>query len=106
MHDYTDIKIKYGSSVSQTLDQPVMILDFWEFQDLGLAVGVLFLGTLTSEWVTTTIGLFVVGVILPFIKKEYPKGIILHWPYRHLGMSLPGFINPRVSHGKKRKYSD
>jgi len=46
--------------------------------------------------------LLLVLIAVPAIKKSNNRGIFLHWPYRHLRVSLPGLLNPRG----RRKYSD
>jgi len=46
--------------------------------------------------------LVIVLGIGPFVRKRNHKGVFIHWPYRHLGVSLPGLINP----GRSRRYSD
>ena len=103
MHDYRELRLKFGNKVSQTVDSPIMIFDFWELSDGILALFiVLVFGVLFYSW-----GLMLVLLILtlgvgPAVKRKNPKGIYLHWPYRMFGISLPGMMNPRG----KRKYSD
>ena len=93
----------YGSRVSQTVDSPIMVLDFFELSDVFIAVAiVMFFGVIMYAWFLMFAALFVALVVLPIIKRKNPKGFLLHWPYKVLGMSLPGLINP----GTRRKYSN
>ena len=98
------LKARYSSSVSQTIDSPIMVFDFWELSDVfvGLFI-ILIFGVLFYSWGTMfTLLLCCLGAG-PIIKRNYPKGIFFHWPYAHLRMDLPGLTNPR---GRKRRYSD
>ena len=103
MHSYKGIRERHGNRVSQTIDTPIVIFDYWELGDGFTAVGViLVLGVLFYEWEVMLVLLgFVLG-IGPMIRRRHEKGIFLHWPYRKLGMSLPGLINPRG----QRRFSD
>lgn len=103
MHSYTAMRVAHGRRVSQTIDSPIMIFDYWELSDAFVAIGVvLVFGVLFYEW-GWMIGLlaFVLGVG-PAIRRRNEKGIFLHWPYRQLGISLPGLVNPKG----RRTYSD
>jgi len=103
MHDYSQMKIKYGNPVSQTIDSPIMILDYFELQDAFAAVGiVLVFGVLFYEWFLMILLLVIVMGFGPAIRRRNEKGIFIHWPYRKFGMSLPGLLNPK---GKK-SFSD
>lgn len=103
MYNYDPLKIRFGRKVPQTVDQKILILDFWDLGDAfgGLAVIMLF-GIILYAWIAMFLFLFFVLIAGPLIKRRYNRGIFLHWPYRHLGMSLPGFVNPI----KRKKYSD
>ena len=96
MHSYASMRVAYGNRVSQTIDSPIMIFDYWELSDAFAAIGVvLVFGVLFYEW----------GLVLgvgPAIRRRNEKGIFLHWPYRNLGVSLPGLVNPKG----RRTYSD
>ncbi len=80
-----------------------MVFDHFEISDvfIGLFI-ILFFGVVLYSWGTMLALLILFLGIGPFIKKRNEKGIYLHWPYKHFGMSLPGLINPK---GRK-KYSD
>lgn len=98
------LKARHSSPVSQTIDSPIMVFDFWELQDvfIGLFI-ILIFGVLFYSWGTMfTLLLLCLGAG-PVIKRKYPKGIFFHWPYARLRMDLPGLINPR---GRNRVFSD
>ncbi|HEX7676332.1 MAG TPA: hypothetical protein VF412_19310 [Bdellovibrio sp.] len=98
------LKTKYSTLVSQTIDSPITVLDFWELSDvfIGLFI-ILIFGVLFYSWGTMIVLLSVFLGAGPIVKRRYPKGIFLHWPYANFQMELPGLVNPK---GKKRKYSD
>lgn len=98
------LKAKYSSLVSQTIDSPIMVFDFWELSDvfIGLFI-ILIFGVLFYSWGTMfTLLLLFLGAG-PVIKRKYPKGIFFHWPYKTLRMDLPGLVNPKA---ERRRYSD
>lgn len=103
MHSYQSLKKLHGSKVSQTIDEPILIFDFWELSDafIGLMI-VLVFGVLfySSGLMTALLLLFL--AVGPIIKRRNKPGIFFHWPYRKLWIELPGLINPRG----QRKYSD
>ena len=103
MHDYSEIRERYGKKVSQTIDSPIMVFEFWELNDLfiGLFI-ILIFGVIFYSWWTMFILLFLFLGLGPIIKRKNNKGIFLHYPYYKFGMSLPGLINPKG----KRKFSD
>ena len=103
MHSYLSMKRDHGVRVSQTIDSPIMIFDFWELSDAFIALMVvLVFGVLFYSWGTMML-LLLVGLGLgPIIKRNHNRGIFFHWPYRHLWIELPGMTNPRG----RRKYSD
>ena len=98
------LKARFSSAVSQTIDSPIMVFDFWELSDVFIALFIILIfGVLFYSWGTMfTLLVFCLGAG-PVIKKKYPKGIFFHWPYAHIRMELPGLINPR---GRSRRYSD
>lgn len=103
MHSYSSMRIAYGNRVSQTIDSPIMIFDYWELSDAFAAIGVvLVLGVLFYEWGLMLGLLALVLGVGPAIRRRNEKGIFLHWPYRNLGVSLPGLLNPKG----RRTYSD
>ena len=103
MHSYSSMRGVYGNRVSQTIDSPIMIFDYWELSDAFAAIGVvLVFGVLFYEWMLMLGLLALVLGIGPAIRRRNEKGIFLHWPYRNLGVSLPGLVNPKG----RRTYSD
>lgn len=103
MHSYDQIRKKYGTRVSQTIDSPIMIFDYWELGDAFAALlVVLIFGVVFYEWAVMLLLLALVLGVGPMIRRRNEKGVFLHWPYRALGISLPGLINPQ---GQKT-YSD
>ena len=103
MYNYQLLKKLHGNRVSQTIDSPITIFDFWELSDAFVALMiVLVFGVLFYSW-----GLMILLLILalgvgPIIKRKNKPGIFFHWPYRRLWIELPGLINPRG----RRKFSD
>jgi hypothetical protein len=90
------MKLKYGTPVSQTIDSPIMIFDYFELGDAFSAIGVvLIFGVIFYEWALMLALLLVVLGAGPVIRRNNEKGVFLHWPYRRLGVSLPGLMNPR-----------
>ncbi len=89
--------------MSQTIDSPIMIVDVWELSEAFAAIFVvLMFGVVAYEWGAMCLGLLVILVAVPMVKKRNNRGIFLHWPYRRLRVSLPGILNPRG----RRKFSD
>lgn len=98
------LKAKHSSLVSQTIDSPIMVFDFWELSDVFVALFIILIfGVLFYSWGTMFTLLILCLGAGPVIKKKYPKGIFFHWPYAVLRMDLPGLTNPR---GKERRFSD
>lgn len=103
MHSYESLKKNHGTRVSQTIDSPITIFDFWELSDAFVALLiVLVFGVLFYSWGFMMILLVLALGVGPMIKKKNKPGIFFHWPYRHLWVQLPGILNPRG----RRKYSD
>ena len=103
MRDYAEIKREHGRRVSQTVDSPITIFDYFELSDAFAALAVvLVFGVLLYSWGLMALLLILVLGVGPVIRRRNNKGIFLHWPYRHLGVSLPGFMNP----GRNSRYSD
>lgn len=103
MHSYESMRRKYSQKVSQTLDTPIMVFDYFEFSDVMLSLlMMMFFGIVLYSFPLMVVSLVVTLGIVPVIKRRYPRGIFFHWPYQRLGMSLPGLFNP----GKSTKYSD
>lgn len=103
MHSYHLLKKNFGTRVSQTIDSPILIFDFWELSDafIGLMI-VLVFGVLFYSWGLMMLLLVLFLAIGPIIKRRNHPGIFFHWPYHKLWIALPGLINPRG----KRKFSD
>ncbi len=98
------LKLKYASLVSQTIDSPIMVFDFWELSDVFIALFIILIfGVLFYSWGTMFFLLVICLGAGPVIKKNYPKGIFFHWPYANLRMDLPGLVNPKA---RRRRYSD
>lgn len=103
MYDYSEIKEKLGKTVSQTIDSPIKVFEFWELSDLFLALLIVTVfGLCFYAWWTMFFLLALLLGLGPVIKRKNNKGVFLHWPYKNLKMSLPSLINPN---GRK-KYSD
>jgi hypothetical protein len=103
MHDYTDMRRRLGRAVNQTLDSPIMLFEFWELSEIFVALFmILVLGILFYEWALLCIFLIITLVGLPYVRRNFNKGMAFHFPYSRLGMRLPGLVNPRGS----RRMSD
>ena len=103
MYSYENLKETYGNRVSQTVDSPILVMDYFELSDIFIAVAiVMFFGVIMYQWLAMFALLFVALGVLPIVKNRHPKGILLHWPYRKFGMSLPGLLNP----GSNKKFSN
>lgn len=103
MYNYDSLRRHHGNEVSQTIDTPIMIFDHFELGDAFLALAVVMVfGVFCYMWDVMTVGLILVLGFAPKIRQKNNKGIFFHWPYRHLGISLPGLMNPKT----KRKFSD
>jgi hypothetical protein len=103
MHDYSTLKRDHGNKVSQTIDSPILIFDFWELSDAFLALAIILIfGVVFYTWGIMFVLLILSLGVVPFIKRRNERGIFFHWPYRKFGLSLPGLVNPRGT----RKFSD
>ena len=103
MHSYESLRMSHGNKVSQTIDSPIMIFDFWELSEAFLALGVILVfGVVFYCWGVMLFLLSLVVFAVPVIRSRNKKGIFLHWPYRYLHVSLPGLFNPKG----ERKFSD
>jgi hypothetical protein len=107
MYDYGTLKRDHGTRVSQTIDSPITIFDFWELSEAfaGLVV-VLIFGVIFYSWGLMTLLLALVLGAGPVIRSRNHRGIFLHWPYRYWRIQLPGLVNPRCAPSGKKKYSD
>ena len=103
MHDYSWLKKDHGQQVSQTIDSPIMIFDYFELGDAFIALGIILVfGVALYSWGIMSLLLGLVLGLAPIVRRKNNKGIFLHWPYRKIGVSLPGLVNP----GEGRRYSD
>ena len=103
MHSYESMREKYGTRVSQTIDSPIMVFEYFELVEVFVALlGILIFGVIFNSWGSMIFFLILNLGFGPVIRQRNKKGVFLHWPYRRLKMSLPGIINPK---GHK-KYSD
>jgi hypothetical protein len=97
------MKHTYSKKVCQTIDSPIMVFDYFELGEVMVALLCLMLfGIVFYSWRLMFLSLFVVLGLGPVARRRNKKGIFFHWPYRHLGMTLPGLMNPK----KSQKYSD
>ena len=103
MYSYESMRKKYGTKVSQTIDSPIMVFDYFEIVELFAALLILLIfGVVFYSWGIMILLLLLTLGLGPVVRRRNKKGIFFHWPYRHLKMSLPGIINPK----KNKKYSD
>lgn len=103
MRDYTEMKRRLGRAVNQTLDSPVMVLEFWELSEVFVALGlILILGAVFYQWLLLCVLLVLALAGLPYIRRNFNRGMIFHWPYSRAGIRLPGLANP----GHNRPMSD
>ena len=103
MHNYDSMKQKYAKRVSQTIDNPILVFDYFELGEVMAALMCMLLfGIILYSWKFMFLSLIFVLGVGPVVRRRNKKGIFFHWPYRHLKMTLPGMVNPK---GPK-KYSD
>jgi hypothetical protein len=103
MHSYENMRRVHGRAVSQTIDSPILIFDYWELGDAFAAILIILLfGVVFYEWALMLALLVAVLGVAPVVRRRNEKGIFLHWPYRKLGITLPGLFNPKG----QRTYSD
>lgn len=103
MYDYSEMKRTLGQAVNQTLDAPITLFDIWELTEVFVALFlILVLGVLFYEWFLLCVLLGITMVGLPYVRRNFNKGMVFHYPYSRLGMRLPGLANP----GKCRRMSD
>lgn len=103
MHNYDSMKQKYAKRVSQTIDSPIMVFDYFELSEMMVALLCLLLfGIIFYSWKLMFLSLFLVLGVGPVMRRRNKKGFFFHWPYRNLGMRLPGMINPK----KTQYFSD
>lgn len=103
MYDYSILKRNLGRAVGQTLDSPITLFDYWELSELFVALFlILIFGVLFYEWFLLCLLLALTMIGLPWVRRNFNKGMIFHFPYMRFGMRLPGLVNP----GSQRSMSD
>lgn len=82
--------------MNQTLDAPILVFEYWELSEVFVALAmILIFGIMFYEWVLLCVLLILTLIGLPYIRRNYNRGMEFHYPYKTLGMSLPGLINPK-----------
>jgi len=103
MYNYDSLKESHGNKVSQTIDSPILVFDYFELTEVFASLLVMLVfGIIFYSWGLMLLFLVVILGIGPQVRRRNKKGIYFHWPYRKFHMTLPGLINPK---GRK-KYSD
>lgn len=103
MLNYDSMRQRYSKPVCQTVDAPIQVFDYFELAEVFVAlVALLIFGIVIYSWELMLLSLTLTLGVLPVVRKRHPKGFFLHLPYKHLGMQLPGLINPKGN----KKYSD
>ncbi|PIP90399.1 MAG: hypothetical protein COW79_07690 [Bdellovibrionales bacterium CG22_combo_CG10-13_8_21_14_all_38_13] len=103
MYNYDSLKESHDNKVSQTIDSPILVFDYFELTEVFAALLVMLVfGIIFYSWGLMLLFLVVILGIGPQVRRRNKKGIYFHWPYRKFHMTLPGLINPK---GRK-KYSD
>ncbi len=103
MIEYKSIGRTHGINISQTLDAPIRFLDIWDLSDVMMALGsILVFGVISYSWWIMLLALFWCLIVAPKIKETHNRGVLLHYPYRLLGMKLVGLTNP----GLRKRHSD
>lgn len=75
------LKARFSSPVSQTIDSPIMVFDFWELSDVFIALFIILIfGVLFYSWGTMFTLLVLCLGAGPVIKRKYPKGIFFTGP--------------------------
>jgi len=91
MHNYP----YRGELISQTLDQPITIFDHFYLSDAFVSLFViLILGVFFYQWWLMMLTLGLSLGVWPFVRRRFPKGFLLHFPFFRWGMNLPGLFNP------------
>lgn len=103
MRNYDSLKENHGTKVSQTIDSPILVFDYFALSEVFTSLFVILLfGVIFYSWGLMFLVLILVLGVGPVVRRRYPKGIYFHWPYRKFHMSLPGIVNPKG----RRKFSD
>lgn len=100
---YYQLRVAHGRAIAQTLDSPVLVMDYWELTDVYATLIVVIVGGLImAQWLLTLIMLVTVLGVVPSVRKNNEKGFLYHWPYKQLGIELRGITNPQ----RRSAYSD
>ena len=103
MHSYESLRKNHSSKVCQTIDGAILVYDYFELGEVFIALAaMLVFGVIIHSWELMLLSLVAVLGVLPVVRRRNKKGILFHYPYRKLGMRLPGLVNPRGN----KKYSD
>jgi len=103
VHSYELIERNHSIKVSQTINDPIMIADYLELGEaFALLVAILFFAVIVFSWKCLLFSVAFIAIVSPWARKNFNRGIYLHWPYQVFGMSLPGLFNPKNKFG----YSD
>ncbi len=103
MHHYEDMRAKYSKPVCQTVDSPILVFDYFELGEMFVAlITLLIFGIIITSWKLIILSLFTTLGVFPVLRRRNTKGYIIHWPYKHFNMNLPGLTNPKGN----KKYSD
>jgi hypothetical protein len=96
MYDYTEMRKNHGYLVNQTLESPILVFEFWELSEVFVALAlILIFGVVFYQWLLLCFLLVVTLVGLPYLRRNFNRGMEFHYPYRKFGVSLPGLINPK-----------
>jgi len=107
MYNYDSLKKHHGNFVSQTIDSPIMIFDFWELSEAFAALFIILVfGVIFYMWGVMLALLILCLGAAPVIRSNNNRGIFFHYPYRHWKVSLPGLVNPKPGVAGRRKFSD
>ena len=95
MFDYSELRRTHGYLVNQTLDAPVLVFEVWELSEVFVALGLIMVfGVMFYEWLLLCLLIGITLVGLPYVRRNFNRGMEFHYPYRKFGMSLPGLVNP------------
>lgn len=103
MHDYQEVRKNHAKKVCQTIDGPILVFDYFQLGEVLVAlIAVMTFGIVFNSWLLMLLSLVLILGVGPVLRRRNQKGFFLHWPYRYLGMSLPGIV--QIKPGKP--YSD
>ncbi len=103
MRSYDGLRENHGTKVSQTIDSPILVFDYFALSEIFSALFVVLLfGIIFYSWGLMFVILILVLGVGPVVRRRSNRGIYFHWPYRRFYMGLPGIVNPKG----RRKFSD